>query len=928
MARNKNFTVQRSFNIGRQSEQLYNEELYKVFESIRHLLDIPEDKLTPDAKLHGSLWLDLSTGELKYYNSKLDTWELIFKNKFRIVDSIMSTLPPEPPVIGQLWINQGILMYYDGAKWHPIRALLGDESELNLAVFENFIILSPALQKGNLVVNEDDPVEKSQFLVPNIKTGKYFLHREYKTDFETVNNVTIQYPKKALANKRPSWVHINPGKLTSIKKRLFKIDRYDLYFDVSAHNTEFYGFRKGEPFGHLLLPSEDGEGGDYYPVDEGISLTYNAAQSFDYLLAIRYDFGWIKASGKLNRLNTKEPTTSYYVGGLGGPINVFIEGYDLENKYYYYDNMLKVLKIKDPNMTPELEMQILRSIYREYGIIGEENLNKQGIIRMRKKYNNPLLFVNGQALHHSLGDFVIQNDLILVPGAKRDMSYCIMELKVTDSPNPDRNYNMFIQSGQVTQEQNGKGVIQVKRLNEIAPEEGIILFVDGLLVKKEEVERNYLTGTITAPGLKAGQEYILLYDKFNDLIPEEEAFKNAIVTGKLDEAVVYLDEYLISDDRPVITSNSMEKEKNFAANREIKVFLSSEEDYLEKQYKIFSSYEEGWVDLDESDIQAINTLTSGYTYSLNCIFPNEALMRDGTVLDVFAYNFANTIEKPLIINSIEANGETYFPIEQHFVPGTNSLSVFVNGVRQYPSAVTEFVDGSGFHLAEPVTGRVTYIIQHPEDGQQMSAMWEELDHEDVLAGSSNVYKTELSLYPGRVTIYINGIRQPKEAFTILDNHTLMINDQSVKLITDTDQVPVQKKNGSIAYVDYQDSDKILVEVRQDYERQEKTIKTTGMVHEIDTTEHDLPFEILESTDEILIFVNGLFTGLKDGIGYQKNRGKGVITILERDVFFDRIGIDPLYNYFQIYPLKHELYRQEYGKDYEPKLDAKITLEWR
>ena len=56
-------------------------------------------------------------------------------------------------------------------------------------------------------------------------------------------------------------------------------------------------------------------------------------------------------------------------------------------------------------------------IYREYGIIGEENLNRQGIIRMRKKYNNPLLFV-GQALHHSLGDFVIQNDLILVPGAR------------------------------------------------------------------------------------------------------------------------------------------------------------------------------------------------------------------------------------------------------------------------------------------------------------------------------------------------------------------------------------------------------------------------------------------------------------------------------------------------------------------------------
>ena len=62
-----------------------------------------------------------------------------------------------------------------------------------------------------------------------------------------------------------------------------------------------------------------------------------------------------------------------------------------------------------------------------------------------------------------------------------------------------------------------------------------------------------------------------------------------------------------------------------------------------------------------------------------------------------------------------------------------------------------------------------------------------------MAGSSNVHQTELSLYPGRVTVYINGIRQPKEAFTILDNHTLMINDQSVKLITDIDRCPAEEK---------------------------------------------------------------------------------------------------------------------------------------
>ena len=61
----------RKFTVGRQSEQLYNEELHKIYESVKHLLDVPaSNRLTPEAVLHGSLWLNLNANELKYYQTQ------------------------------------------------------------------------------------------------------------------------------------------------------------------------------------------------------------------------------------------------------------------------------------------------------------------------------------------------------------------------------------------------------------------------------------------------------------------------------------------------------------------------------------------------------------------------------------------------------------------------------------------------------------------------------------------------------------------------------------------------------------------------------------------------------------------------------------------------------------------------------------------
>lgn len=925
----------RKFNAGRQSEQLYNEELYKIYSALRTLLMIPEnDEPGPKTNMHGALWLNLAKNELNYYNKELGQWDIIFRDKFRIIDSMLSHFPPDRPVKGQLWINHDVLMYFDGMQWKPIKALMQDGSQINLAAFEDFIILSPLLPSGNTIVNdvendvEIDPEKKSQFLVPNVNTGKLFLRRDYTYDFEEVNKVTVQYPKEKLKDHVASWVHVNPGKLTGIKKRVFKVDKYAQRLYIDMQNTELYGFRPDSPFGHFLRPGTEDDG-DYFVDPDGVYLSYNAAQSFDYILAVTYEFSWIRSTGRLNRTNSKRTTTNYYVGKIGGPINVFIEGYDLENRYYHYDTLSEILEIKDPDFDKDMEVSFMRSIKREYGIIRERTLDGKGVIRMRHRYNNPLVFANGQALHSSLGDVEIDHDegLVFVHGGRRDMSYSIMELE-----DPDNDIDMFVQSGFTKDTVNGQAVIRIQDLEEKIPEDqGIILFVDGLLVKKEEVERDYFDNSITVKGLEVGQEYIVLRDKYHILQYDEADLYSALVTGHVDESLVFMNDKLLCNDSAFVTTKSMEEEALNAVDGEIKLFLEPFQDKIEGVFKIWNGYKKQWEDLDENTLKAVKTFGFSYENGLNVITLNIEHDKDD-YFDVFAYSFANSIEKPLIIETLYAENETEFPIRNHFIPGTNSLQVYLDGIRQYDYAYTEYMDGSGFRLKEPFTGRVTYVIEHPEKGAQKACTREVLDHTKMIDGANNVYRTNISLYPGRVTVYVGGLRQPQESFVILDNHTIMFKDRTTKLIGTNENYPVdyiRKKDGSIVNITRTQPDEVLIEVREQFDRQEQTITIKSIdTFDIDVKEHDLPPDIIEAADEILIYINGIFTGLKNGIGYKKDKQKGAITILDGN-FVELMNHDPLYKLFMLDPDKRFKWQQKNGgKEYEPKIDNRVTLDWR
>ena len=985
----------RKFNVGRQSEQLLNEELHKMYESIRHLLDVPDNKhATPEAKLNGSLWLDLEKNELKYYDKPSDTWKIIFKSKFQIVDQITNILPPNDPVIGQLWLYNDVLMYYDGSQWKPVKALEQDGSQFNISLFENFILASPVWTIGNTVVPDEDleaykearkkylqakldyannnkyietekwhvgdPIEiddaaidfptiegTSQILIPNLNVDRMFLDEKIDFSYTEISKVCIEYPKSVLADKRPTVIHVNPGKLTKIDKKLIIIDRDNPKISVSSHDTEFYGFHGDSVDGDLLLPEEEQDDGGYIIMNDGIYLSYNQAQNYDYVLAIHYEFSWYKSTGVLNLVNNNDSTTSFYVQDYAGPITVFTDGYNLEETSFTEDNLSKTITIEE-DASKIQDVSMIHTVRREYGFVRKIDVQNRAIIKTLRPFTKPLIYLNGEALHPQLQDIEVDGNFIYVKNGTLNMTWAVVELY--DSVH---RYDMSLDTGYVKDRDTANNIIIRYDTNMIDEEDDLILYIDGLLIKKEDIVRNHNEGYITVNGLTIGQDYILLRDKYHYFY-DENKLRPAIPVGHLSESLVYVNGYLINNDTAIATVLSREQAKAQAVHGEIKFFLKSSLNRLDGEFAYYDDPSDSWITMTKEKSNEVKFFCYSYENTVRAIKFNIDINNNDEIY-TYAFNYANAIDEPLIIRNIPSTyddpntlpyveNQKTFNIKESYIPNIGSLSVWVNGVRQYD--VTEFKDGNGFELPEPVTGVVTYVIETPEDGATIVSQREILTEENIVPNTINVYKTTKSLYPGRVLFYVNGIRQPQTAFTILDNYTILINDKNDMLIGNANNYPTEtilKDNKELVTIQHNKADKILVEVKQDFQRQENFIKLNpDTISDISISEYNLPIEILEAADEVMIFVDGLFMGLRKSFGYELDKYRGVISIgVRRDnddetqdktetTNFDviqRIIEDPLYTFLESHPDKKLEYENKYGESYQKKTRT-ILFDWR
>ena len=1037
----------RSFNSGRQSELLYNEDLAETYEATRHIAEVPDKGKQPEGKMTGSLWWDRTNNELNVYHKNTDEWVNIFSNKFQIVDQITNVLPSADPVKGQLWIYNDVLCYYDGSNWKPIKALEQDSSQFNLALFEDFLLASPLWTQGNTIVKDEDIEEfmevrrkylqgkidysndstiigspdtwdfstelklderdlrdlkltgTCQFLVPNIKYDRIFMNDKLDLEYTKETAICINYPKQYLLDKTPTAIHINPGKLTKITKRLFKVDRNNPSIEISTENTEFYGFAVGDIHGHLLLPeAETDDGGYILNNTKGIYLSYNQAQQYDYVLSITYAFSWAKATGVLKQVSSKDSSSSYYVPNFLAPQTIFINGYELEDTAYKEDGTSNTITINED--IRGMEMQALHTSKREFGFVRIVDNNGYAIIHTAKNFKQPLVFMNGEAMNSVIGD-VKMSDLhpedsvsgynyFEVKGGKLNMTWGVIDLY--DYSN---DFNMFESAGVI--EETGTTPVVPFTTDEFEKGASPVLFVDGMMVSQSDLIVDKTNKVISVPFLKVGQDYILLVDKYGYFIDSTELLP-AIEVDRLTDSLVYHNGYLLCDKKHLIQSNA--ESGTSSVNHEIKLMVSdsTSTDAVvigAQEYQVENSEIEGessigdWTTLDEDTFKDIMTFCNTYENTVRSIkFNDSSIDQQVDDIQIYAFSCANDYEHVVSIGNVpkqlfvDSNGDrvttTQILVDTQNVcltdaAGMNndSISVYLNGVMQYEGDSYEFIStpsgettqqGRWICFKKPVTGIVSYLIEPPENGNSHVCTRISLDHNNVVEGSINVYETifrdendrskileKEPLYPGRIVVYINGVRQPSDSYTILDNYTIMFLDEDTALLGNDknyhkEVTTLEDGTVDVAYTEYintrngikkirhlNGSDKILIEVRNDYGWSEAhfKLKQSKDNYKIVLEDYKLNSSMLETTDEIKIYIDGLFFGLKNNEGYRKisNVAKPVLEIINPDIV-GRLVSDPMLRMIESTADGMQKYKNAHdGQEYEPTVHD-IILEWR
>lgn len=1028
----------RNFKIGRQSEQFLNDKFHLIYEALKEINYRKNENKgeEPDSKVDGALWFDKIDNILKYYDMRSLSWKTVFNEKFQITDQILNLTMPSSPVIGQLWICNGVLMYFDGSSWKPIKAMLQDESQWSTAVFEDFMIVTPLNPMPNAVVDgestdidlskftdklddnhyntnviqpksvkwgtdEWDNAEikeptvnkvpadnlKSQFVIPNLNTDRIFVDKLFDTNYQEVSKVCIQYPTKDVYNKAVSCIHLNPGKVSKITKRFIKIDKLNSTINISAYNTEFYGFKKGKIGGDFLIESNNQDSGDYIPSGDYIVLNYNANQNYDYILAITYEFSSLRATGSMDHWNNENPKTSFYLSNLKEPINVHANGLKLEEASYDIDYQNKTVTINDED-ADLVDIQMWSPYRKQFGYIRETDLEGNGIIRLRKRVSLPLVFVGGTLIHPLFGGIKVKGDIITIPNhsgldTMKNLAWCVVDLLsdknevmysergevVYEEPvfimgkedyltnnkedfivhgdmgdiDPDGFRDYILASGNLISSANG-GIIRYDNRT-IKKDDGIILFIDGFMINNDDIIRNHEEGFITIkPELAIGQQYVLLRDNDKRLYANT-MLQAAYATGYLDESLVYYNGQLLLDSNCLSTIyNESTEIGNGVVDNEIKYFIESDD--KKGIWKIYNEYNYEWDVIDEEETPFIELIASSYSNQLTSIKLNIEVKENDT-LDVYSFKYSNSISgiykygEAVFLNIDEEDGlQIWKTGNDPFACKQGVLNLYKNGIKLISGLdFKELSENNYIKMLNPdikKTDFITYIIEPIEAGETYGHETILLSREDSI--NTNIYSignddSVPDLYPGRLTVYINGLRLPKENWILLDNKRIMLKYNDYKALGSDGNYPndtIVKPSG-VVNITHNYPDYILIEIRKDYDRQERTFELKEEdAMEIYLDKYNIPLDILSSKDEVLFYLNGQFLNLsrsryKD---YKLDSYKGCIAITNSEIIQAFKG-DLLKQLFDRNSLAYASWKaRNNNKKYESTKKNILTIVWR
>ena len=937
----------RKFNIGRQSDVTLNKELYDLLMALRYFnngANEPiQDKQSPIPI--GAIWNDRSQGQnILKVNKNNGEWDPAFKGYYHPANL---RVKPLNPTNGQMFIDESkdntLFMYDENTtSWIAVKAATTTSNNILVDMHNNFMHMTP--------LKDMDSIENQKtYLVPYEYSGKLFDNGVYihpgDSKYEPASEVSVTYQTSSTDNFE-SWVHVNPNKLFKIEKRLIKINKtganaYKVYGTFDS-NTEFY-YLDSNNLGNIMLPMRTGSTNfDYTSFDKGIEIVSSRAKAADYIYTLSYVFYDTAKAGKLIRKDfTTGSQTQVYVGQLTKKPIIFLDGLYLEQSKYDYDSLTGNIDINDTVINP---MDMMAVIFEDVESSGEKTINnitgpgtdtKVGTFVNAQNFIKPLAFVSGVMGTNIVSpeEISFDGDTLIIknfgPGVSDPVKVMIVEAN-----------NMYLSHGSI----DSTNTIKHEDITS-NPEDEYLVFIDGLLLSSRDID--VFEGEIRIANAIEGQQFVLL--KIQDNATTALSFDSKIMNFTLaiknedgtlynecNNACIYVDGKLVPMEDSLYKSELPIKG---ATGQIVKVKATNSDSIY--NYYIWNEDNAKWDKITETSlINTIDTLTKA-TYS------SGSIMLDSTGLEnkngtYYAYTFANGVEEPLLKgqrNIVSGVNQYAVNVEHGFTSGQGAFSAYLDGIL-CPSIVEESSNTGKFIVpdliadegTDPYEATLTYYIERPEKTELVSCERELLTAANRNTEYDNAYSTSISLLPGVVNIYVNGVRLEKTEYSIIDANTFILHRNIVgsqKNYKADDKSTWNKylvytKNEQLEIECYRD-DEILVEVRQDYNLKTQTIPVRYSGQRAFYMEDDgLPQSLILTQDIVKIYIDGV---LYDG-EYIINRDSGSIVLLDTQLE-SIMNIDPIARHFDLYPEDHDEYIREHGAAYIAKPQTnRITFEWR
>jgi len=405
--------------------------------------------------------------------------------------------------------------------------------------------------------------------------------------------------------------------------------------------------------------------------------------------------------------------------------------------------------------------------------------------------------------------------------------------------------DLFIKSGIVDESNN-----IICSYTEVPLDNDYLLILNNELCDNNFIIRSKTSGALYSKYISEGKRYLLFKSSSTGFAINTTISSSKIYIDKFDNLLTYVDGTLTCNTQQVNLTHPEYQDQ---------IVLNDQ-----NQFGLYDSINKTTTSI--SNQKLIDALSSVLfnTYSIDnqtISFDNANNKYTGKRYAIYAYSYGNSVEKKIITGEINdpsnTDGVYFLNGSDQYTLGANELSIYINGIRQYPGTYTELSPIS-FSLENPTDSVITYVIEPLENQETISYEYCIIDKDNRIKGYKNTYATDSILSNGFIKVFKNGVRLNNSEYSIKNSFTIQFEEAT-------------------------DDDVFLIESRNDYSVREAILPV-----QFDTIKwlaynnydgYEIPDDLILSRDSILIYLNGLLVG--DNSCYILDRANNTIALDEQ-----------------------------------------------